>query len=79
MMVSCGYCKADIVKYQKVGRGNLLRMHIDRIIEASIDYNKDLKCPNCGKLLGTKITLKKEDKEAYKMIRSTYNTRTIDF
>lgn len=78
-MVACGYCKTDIVKYQKLGRGNLLRMHIDRIIESSIDLSKDLICPNCGKKLGIKINLKRENKQAYKMIRSTYNTRTRDF
>lgn len=78
LLVSCGYCKTDIVKYQKVGRGNLLRMHIDRIIKGSIDFSKSLNCPNCGKELGIKITLKKENKEVYKMNRSTFNTKKID-
>lgn len=80
LVVSCGYCKHDIAKYQKVGKGNLLRMYIDRIIKSSIDLSKDqgaLLCPNCGKLLATRMTLKKENKEVYKMIRSTFNTRKI--
>lgn len=79
LMVSCGYCKTDIVKYQKVGRGNLLRMHINRIIETSAKMSKNLICPNCGGKLGTKITLKENNKKAYRMIRSTYNTREIDY
>ncbi len=79
LLVSCGYCKTNIVKYQKVGKGNLLKMHIDRIIKGSIDFSKDLICPNCGKELGRKITLKKENKEVYKMKRSAFNTKKIDY
>lgn len=79
LIISCGYCKTDIVKYQKLGKGNLLRMYIERFVESSVDFSKDLICPNCGKKLGTKINLKKKNKEAYKMIRSTFNTRKLDY
>jgi len=78
LIVSCGYCKRDIAKYQKVGKGNLLRMHIDRIIEGSIDFSKKhrvLYCPNCNRRLGTKINLKRKNKDVYRMIRSTFNAR----
>lgn len=75
MIVSCGNCKTDIAKYQKQGRGNLLRMHVDRIIESSIELSKHLNCPNCGKDLGIKVSLKNKGKEVYKMNRSTFNTR----
>lgn len=81
LLVSCGYCKTDIARYQKVGKGNLLRMHIDRIIEGSIDFSKDpkaLHCPNCGELLGTRMTLKRKNKDVYKMLRSTFNTRRVN-
>ncbi len=60
LLVSCGYCKTDIAKYQKVGRGNLLRMYTDRIIKSSIDLSKNhgaLFCPNCKKQLATRVTL----------------------
>ena len=77
LIVSCGHCKTHIAKYQKKGRGNLLRMHIDRIIKSSVDFSRQLICPNCGELLGTKITLKREKKEVYKMLRSSFNTREI--
>lgn len=78
LIVSCGSCKTDLVKYQKLGKGGLLRMHIDRIIESSIDFSQDLICPNCGSRLGSKIILKKENKEVYKMIRSSFNTKRLD-
>lgn len=81
MIVSCGYCKTHIAEYQKVGKGNLLRMHIDRIIKGSVDFSKNkgaLHCPNCGEMLGTRMTLKGKNKEVYAMIRGTYNTRRVD-
>lgn len=33
----CGQCKEDFAIYQKVGRGNVLRMHVPRIIECAVD------------------------------------------
>lgn len=78
LLISCGVCKTEIVKYQKLGKGNLLRMHIDRIIESSVNFSQELICPNCGNKLGSKITLKKENKEVYKMIRSSFNTKKVD-
>ncbi len=78
LLVSCGFCKTEIIKYQKLGKGGLLRMHIDRIIESSVDFKQDLICPNCGKKLGSKVVLKKENKEVYKMIRSRFNTKKIE-
>lgn len=82
LFVSCGYCKTDIAEYQKKGRGNLLKMHIDRVRKGSIDFTnpkKALLCPNCAERLGTKIRLKRENKYVYRMIRSTYNTREADY
>lgn len=78
LIVSCGYCKTDIVKYQKVGRGNLLRLHIGRVIKGSIDFTKNLNCPNCGMELGQKITIDSANEAAYRMIRSAFNTRELD-
>lgn len=80
LLVSCGYCKTDIAKYQKLGRGGLLRMHLDRIIKSSIDLSKDpraLVCPNYNEQLAARTTLKRENKEVFRMIRSTFNTREI--
>jgi len=78
LIISCGHCKSDIVKYQKKGRGSLLRLHINRIIESNVGFSKHLNCPNCNELLATMITLKRGNKKVYKMIRSTYNTREVD-
>lgn len=81
MIVSCGHCKTDIAKYQKLGRGNLLRMHIDRIIKSSVDLSKDkgaLICPNCKEVLGTRMTLKRKNKEVFTMARSAFNTREVN-
>ena len=77
LMVSCGFCQTDIAKYQKLGKGNVLRMYLDRILESSVDFSKELLCPNCGKRLGTRVSLKKKNKEAYKMIRSRFHTRKL--
>lgn len=82
LFVSCGYCKTDIAEYQKEGRGNLLRMHINRIKRSSIDMSqpkKALICPNCKERLGTRITLKRGNKQVYRMIRSAFNTRERDY
>jgi len=80
LIVSCGHCKTDIAKYQKVGRGNLLRMYIDRIIEGAVDFSKHkgaLLCPNCNEQLATRTTLKRKKKEVYIMIRGAFNTRKV--
>lgn len=81
MMVSCGYCKADLAEYQKVGKGNLLRMKVERIVESNFDLSKHegiLKCPSCSKEIGTRIQYD-GDKEAYRMIRGANNTRRLDY
>ena len=82
LFVSCGYCKTDIAQYQKVGRGNLLRMHVDRIVKGAVDFSTHqgaLLCPGCGQHLGTRIPLKHKGKDAYRMVRSAFNTREADF
>lgn len=79
LLVLCGYCKTEIAKYQKVGRGNLLRMHHERVIESSVDlsnYPSALICPNCNEQLGARMELN-DGKIAYSMMRSTYNTKEI--
>ena len=78
LIISCGNCKTDIARYQKQGRGNLLRMHVDRIVESEVELSKHLNCPSCGKELGSKVSFKKSGKESYKMNRSTFNTREIN-
>ena len=78
LYVSCGNCKTDIAKYQKVGRGNLLRMHADRILKGAVDFSThegELFCPNCGLSLATRVHLSRKGKDVYIMNRATFNTR----
>ena len=79
LIVSCGHCKADIVKYQKKGKGTLLRLYLNRITAGTIDFSKNLICPKYNNKIGDMITLKNKNKKAYKMIRSAYNTREAHF
>ena len=39
LVISCAYCKTDIAVYQKVGKGGLLRMYVERIVKGSIDLS----------------------------------------
>lgn len=81
LLIRCGYCKTDIAEYQKVGKGGVLRMYIDRIIKSSIDLADlpgALFCPNCNEQLATKVALKGKNKDAYVMIRSAFNTSVLD-
>ena len=78
--IRCGQCKEDFAVYQKVGRGNVLRMYVPRIIKCAIDLislPEKLNCPNCGQYIADKVELKDRNAIAYRMIRSTYNTEEI--
>jgi hypothetical protein len=80
LLICCGHCKSDIAVYQKVGKGNLLRMHIDRVVKSSVDLSEKpgaLLCPNCNEQLGTKVTLKRKNKEVYIMTRGAFNTKML--
>lgn len=81
MIISCGYCKKELIKYQKYGKGGLINMYLNRIISSNIDIDNDEKlliCPECSNMIGVKMLLKKENELVYKMKRSTYNTRIIN-
>lgn len=80
LMIRCGQCKEDFAMYQKVGRGNVLRMYVPRMIKCAVDLTSlpnKLKCPNCGQHIADKIELKNQAKIAYRMNRSSYNTQEI--
>ena len=81
LLIRCGHCKASIAKYQKVGKGGVLRLYIDRIIKSSIDLSQlpeALFCPNCNAHLATKLALRKKNKDVYVMVRSAFNTSVLD-
>ena len=67
VVLRCAACKNKLWKYDKIGPGEVLRCHKDRIIRiyASIKENSKIKCP-CGKYVGI-------DKGAYiKMIGKAF-------
>lgn len=76
LIVRCNYCKTDIAKYQKVGKGRLLRMYIERIVESSVNIAQKpgaLFCPNCKQQLAIRAFLKGKNTEAYVLNRSAFN------
>ena len=76
--ISCGGCKAFIALYQKVGESNLVKMYIDRIVEASVNLERPagaIFCPNCNVQLATKYTVKADKKEAYRLVPSSFNKK----
>lgn len=77
MIVSCGVCKQELIEYQKVGAGQLLKLFVDRIIqcEMPIGRSEKLLCPCCHTTIGYKIRL--NNKLAYKMVKSYYNTKVL--
>lgn len=80
LLIRCGHCKSNIAVYQKVGKGNLLRMHLDRVVKSSVDLSGKpgtLLCPNCNAQLGTKVYLKRKNKEVYIMTRGAFNTKVL--
>lgn len=80
MLICCGHCKNNIALYQKVGKGVLLRMYVDRIIKSSIDLAPRpgaLFCPHCKRQLATRVTLRRKNKEAYIMKRGAFHSRLL--
>jgi len=78
--ICCAYCKCFIARYQKVGNTNLVKMYNERIIDGSIDfseYHGALFCPNCKERIATRYTVKTDKKEAYRLVPSAINKRTI--
>lgn len=75
MKVSCAYCKTPVARYQKAGKGGLIKMQFYRILEAEIDLDKasgSLICPSCGEDLGSKADYM--GKPAFWLTRGKVNT-----
>ncbi len=54
IIIKCAKCKENIIKYVKLGKGNVHRCYKNRIQKYYVPLNnKELKCPNCGKVIGT--------------------------
>lgn len=78
MIVSCGPCKNDIIIYQKRGVGNLLRIHLKRVIESEMELidMDSLICPYCDTKLGDKVVI--DDDIAFRVRRGYVHTRRKD-
>jgi len=76
LTVLCAYCKSELCNYQKKGKGNLINMYIQRIINMNFNLDdKGLKCPYCKELIAIRSLDKDISKDSYKMIRGAYNLK----
>ncbi len=68
LLIRCAYCRTKLFKYKKIGPGEVLRCHKDRILKifkAEADEER-LRCGSCGKDIGI-------DKGTfYKMIKKAF-------
>ena len=62
----CSQCGTFILKYQKDGIGDLLRLYFDRIIGLN-NFIDNLNCSKCNNLIGTKMIYKPESRLAYRL------------
>jgi DNA-directed RNA polymerase subunit RPC12/RpoP len=54
LIIKCAKCKTKIMKYEKIGKGKLIRCwknKIKRLYEAKV-VDKKLVCGNCGNIIG---------------------------
>lgn len=73
----CAKCNEFLFDYQKDGIGTLLRLYKDRIL---VNENNDLfplssssiKCHKCANLIAVYYIYKKENREAYRLIKNAY-------
>ncbi len=66
--LTCAHCKTALLHYQKVVKGNVRLLHLERIVAATFDcfkQAKQLTCPTCG----TRLGLFDEKHFGYRMIR----------
>jgi len=55
LKIKCSRCKSKILKYQKIGYGQVLRCYLKRIKDNyGLVENDQLKCPRCENIIGIK-------------------------
>ncbi len=67
LKIICEGCGAFLAIYQKDGPGNLRRMYNDRMFVSKIKFGANASCPECGRVIGTKLQYKKEDRPAVRL------------
>jgi hypothetical protein len=68
--VACEGCESRVCFYQKDGPGPLKRMYVDRMINLN-PHNNELTCSNCERVLGIRMTYKKENRPAYRLFQDS--------
>ena len=68
--IFCEGCEGRICFYQKDGPGPLKRMYVDRMIGIA-PATSELLCSHCHRVIGQKITYKKEDRPAYRLFQDS--------
>ncbi len=66
LAISCTNCDHQLCQYQKDGIGALKRLYFDRFI-GSYPNSNELRCSQCGALIGTKMLYQKEKRLAYRL------------
>ncbi|MBC8286452.1 MAG: hypothetical protein H8E42_03150 [Nitrospinae bacterium] len=80
--ILCSQCGAFILRYQKKGSGQLIRLYLDRVIEPnplaqlkSVSSKSDLPALTC-KDCGNRIGLAHEGR-TYRMIKGSFRRRAV--
>ena len=70
LVIKCAKCHQKICKYDKIGKGEVLRCHKDRItnVYSEVDFDgHKIHCPNCNLPLGIdRGSFYKMDPKAFK-------------
>lgn len=70
--IFCAKCGKQLLTYQKDGKGTLLRLYFDRIVEPVIDAKRNLTCTNCKTLIGLPMVYKQEKRLAFRLVRGSF-------
>ena len=70
----CSKCGTFILKYQKDGIGDLLRLYFDRITGIN-NFTDNLKCHKCNYPIGTKMLYRPEARLAYRLQRGSVSKK----
>ncbi len=84
--VCCNKCKTRLCYYQKDGRGNLVRLYLDRMLQAEhfsryrespLKQVPQLICHHCKDHLGAPMIYEKEQRLAYRLFACAFTKRIV--
>jgi len=67
LKITCEGCGEFLGIYQKDGPGHLRRVYLDRLHVSKLKRGMSPSCPACGRVIGTKIEFKKENRPAIRL------------